>query len=179
MYLGEDVTPGPALAGRLLRALGLPIQQRGYHCHFSHGVSASGPDAIALELVPWPSSPAATALTTPTTPTSTTNKTTTDGNTTYELDYCKRDFPQAVKRCRYSPSTLGNLQGHTRANSLDSTTTSSSAASLASSSSPTSSSRWGKLEKFGQDEPTTADRNVKYAEARRRKESTELWREYW
>ncbi|KAK2006983.1 hypothetical protein LZ32DRAFT_63261 [Colletotrichum eremochloae] len=172
MALGDDVTPGPALAGRLLRALGKPLQQRSYYYHHSYrrpGVSASESDAIALELVSWPSSPTATERMTSIT-------TTTDDNTTYELDSCECDFPQTIKRRRCSQSCLGNLQGHTRANSLDSTTTSSSAASLASSLSPTSSSRLGK---FGQTESTTTDRNAKLIEARRRKESTELWREYW
>ncbi|KDN65272.1 hypothetical protein CSUB01_02073 [Colletotrichum sublineola] len=172
MVLGDDVTPGPALAGRLLRALGKPLQQRSYYYHHSYrrpGVSASESDAIALELVSWPSSPTATERMTSIT-------TTTDDNTTYELDSCECDFPQTIKRRRCNQSCLGNLQGHTRANSLDSTTTSSSAASLASSLSPTSSSRLGK---FGQTESTTTDRNAKLIEARRRKESTELWREYW
>ncbi|KAK2035362.1 hypothetical protein LX32DRAFT_153425 [Colletotrichum zoysiae] len=179
----QDATPGPALAGRLLRALGLPIHQRGHHHHHHHhyyhhhdGASASEPDAIALELAPWPSPPVATE---PTTPTSTTITTTTDGNTTTcELDSCECDFPQTIRRRCCSPSSWGNLQGHTRANSLDSTTTttSSSATSLTSSPSPTSSSR---REKYDQDESAAADRKAKYIEARRRKESTELWRQYW
>ncbi|WDK23429.1 hypothetical protein CGRA01v4_14722 [Colletotrichum graminicola] len=172
MALGQDAMPGPALAGRLLRALGLPLHQRGNHYSY-HGVSDSGPDAIALELAPWPSSPVVTELTTPT---SIATTTTTDGSTTYDLDSCECDLPQATGRRCYNRSSLGNLQGHTRANSLDSTTTSSSTTSSASSLSPTPSSRW---EKPGHREPTTADRKAKYIEARRRKESTELWRQYW
>ncbi|GKT46069.1 uncharacterized protein ColSpa_06250 [Colletotrichum spaethianum] len=169
MAQGDDVTLGPALAGRLLRALGRPLQRGSHHNHY--GVSASGSDAIALELVAWPSSPAPTE---PTTPISTSTPTTTDGNTAYDFDSRDCHSPQTIKRRPYSQSLLDSSQGHRRANSLDSTTTDSSTASTSSSSS--SRSRW---ETFGQYELTTAYRNPKHVEDRRSRQSREVWREYW
>ncbi|KXH51266.1 hypothetical protein CSIM01_09656 [Colletotrichum simmondsii] len=161
MTRSDDVTPTPALTGRLLRALGLPSspllprRQRLQRGLLRRGVSTSGwtatettdndtdtTDANALELIAWPYSAAPAApATDPSTPRSSTP--TTSDCCSPRCD-CEYDHFGTTTRRRHSPSTpLERPQGHRRANSLDSTTTTSSNDSSSSSfSSVSSRSRW-------------------------------------
>ncbi|OHF03326.1 hypothetical protein CORC01_01379 [Colletotrichum orchidophilum] len=153
MTRSDDVTPTPALTGRLLRALGLPSSslsrrqrlQRG----LCHGVSTTvwaatettwttdTTDANALELIAWPYSTPAPA-TDPSTPT----WTTTTDCCSPSRD-CAHDPLETTTRRRHSQQPLDRPQGHRRANSLDSTTTDLSTDSSSSTSSSVSSrSRW-------------------------------------
>ncbi|EXF81667.1 hypothetical protein CFIO01_08003 [Colletotrichum fioriniae PJ7] len=198
MTRSDDVTPTPALTGRLLRALGLPSspllprRQRLQRGLLRHGVSTSGwtaatettdndtdtTDANALELIAWPYSAAPAApATDPSTPTLTTTTTTDCCSPCCDCEY---DPFGTTTRRRHSPSTpLERPQGHRRANSLDSTTTTSSNDSSSSSfSSVSSRSRWNPFSS-ATDELTTLNRRSNGVDDKRSKKSREVWREYW
>ncbi|WQF89602.1 hypothetical protein CDEST_14616 [Colletotrichum destructivum] len=179
MAKGDDVTQCPALAGRLLRVLGLPPRPRQYHLQrgcqhrygYCPGVFASGPEAatidtIVLELNAWPSSPAATE---PKVASSASN--TTDINNDHDYDSCHIDSPQTTtgRRCSQSSPSNRPQQGHRRANSFDSTNTDSSTAS-------SSRSRWDTPSRDGS---TASSCSTKHVEDRRSRESRKAWREYW
>lgn len=173
MTQGDDVTPGPALAGRLLSALGArqrlqrgrPVSPSGRSRSRSDGATT---DAIALELIAWPSSPAATKQLT-----STSNSITTDPDPS---SCACGPLQTTTTASRHSYSPLGRLQSHRRANSLDSTTTDFSSSSSSSTSS--SRSRWNIFAPFF-DDFTASNHQTDHEADKRSKKAREVWREYW